>query len=151
MSVAEKAVSTLVSRAPKVMGPHTHALADYALATMCLVGGVVMARRNKRAALGALLCGGATLLNSLLTDYPGGRWREISFHTHGRIDATLAGISAGIPQAFGFEEQRELRFFESYAMASTLVAAITDYERPLDCCRQQRLVPPMASLARSKR
>lgn len=130
MPLAQKAVSTLSGRIPKVMGPNAHALADYALSAICIVGGIVLLRRSKRAALGALLCGGAGLLNSLFTDYPGGRWRRISFPTHGRIDAALAGVTARIPQALGFDDERESRFFESQALAATLVAAMTNYDYP---------------------
>ena len=56
---------------------------DYGFAAMA----AMFWGRNKRAAIGAAMCAGAVTATALLTNYPGGVKRVISFHTHGRIDA----------------------------------------------------------------
>ena len=65
-------------RLPKVIKPQPHAIVDYAVAGSFMLMGALSWRRNKRAAVGSLICGGATAVNSLLTDYPGGMLRVIS-------------------------------------------------------------------------
>ncbi|HUO61052.1 MAG TPA: hypothetical protein VMU24_10315 [Candidatus Acidoferrales bacterium] len=128
MSILQKSVAMFGGRAPKVIGPTTHAVIDYVVAGTFLFAGVMFWRRNKRAAIGSLACGAATIVNSVFTDYPGGLVPEMSFQTHGRIDAGLAALTATIPSSMGFEEEREARFFESSAIAETIVTALTDFD-----------------------
>jgi len=128
MSILQKSVSMVAGRAPKVIGPKTHALIDYAVAGTLLFAGIRFWRRNKRAALGSMACGAATVLNSVFTDYPGGMVPEMSFQTHGRIDAGLAALTAAIPTSMGFKDEREARFFGSAAIAETIVTALTDFD-----------------------
>ena len=128
MSILQKSVAMFSGRAPKVIGPTTHAIVDYAVVGTFIFAGIMFWRRNKRAAVGAFACGAATTLNSLFTDYPGGVVPEMSFQTHGRIDAGLGALSATIPASMGFEDEREARFFESTAIAETIVTALTDFD-----------------------
>jgi hypothetical protein len=128
MPFLQKSVAMFAGRAPKVIGPTTHAIIDYAVAGTFIFAGIMFWRRNKRAALGAFACGAATTLNSLFTDYPGGIVPEIRFRTHGRIDAGLAALTATIPSSMGFEDEREARFFQSTAIGETIVTALTDFD-----------------------
>jgi hypothetical protein len=128
MSILQKSVAMFSGRAPKVIGPTTHALIDYAVAGTFLFAGIMFWKRNKRAALGSLACGAATVANSLFTNYPGGVVPEITFQTHGRIDAGIAALTATIPASMGFKDDREARFFESTAIAETVVTALTDFD-----------------------
>jgi hypothetical protein len=65
--------------------------------------------------------------NALLTDYPGGAWKEYSFDTHGKIDAGLAGLTATLPSAMFFRDDDEARFFLATGIAETAITALTDF------------------------
>jgi len=51
----------------------------------------------------------------------------MSFETHGKIDAGLAGITAAIPGLMGFANEVPARFFEASAVAESVAAGLTDY------------------------
>ena len=114
---------------PKMISPKGHALTDYAVAGTFLLMGALFWRRNKRASLGALVCGGAGLANNLLTDYPGGVSKTISFPVHGKIDVGLAGMTALMPEFMAFNYEPEKRFFIGQAALMTAVANLTDFSR----------------------
>ena len=112
---------------PKMISPWSHALADYAVAGSFLLMGALFWRKNKRASLGALVCGGAELANNLLTDYPGGVSKTISFPVHGKIDVGLAGMTALTPEFMAFTREPEEKFFIGQAAVMTVVANLTDF------------------------
>jgi hypothetical protein len=65
---------------------------------------------------------------SLLTDYPGGVWRNLSFKGHRTGDigqALLAGLG---PVLFGFAHDREASFFHGQALSELGVIAATDWD-----------------------
>jgi hypothetical protein len=117
----------ITDRMPKMIGPKTHAIIDYAMAATFFTAGALFWRRHKRAALSSFICGAAVTANSLVTDYPGGVWKRISFDTHGKIDAGLAGITATMPSAMFFRDDAESRFFLATGVAETAVTALTDF------------------------
>jgi hypothetical protein len=112
---------------PKMIGPKTHAIIDYAVAATFFTAGALFWRRHKRAAISSFLCGAAATANSLLTDYPGGVWKVMSFDTHGKIDAGLAGLTATMPSAMFFRDDAESCFFLATGIAETAVTALTDF------------------------
>jgi hypothetical protein len=114
---------------PKMISPRGHALADYAVAGSFLLLGALFWRKNKRASLGALVCGGAELANSLLTDYPGGVSKTLSYPVHGKIDVGLAGMTALMPEFMAFNDEPENKFFIAQATLITAVANLTDFSR----------------------
>ena len=128
MTITNMAASAVADKLPKVINPKTHAFIDYAMAGTFFVLGAMFWKRNKRAAIAATLCGAATAATSLLTDYPGGVKRVISFHTHGRIDAGLAGMTAAAPNFLAFNDDDEARIFRILALAETAVTGLTDFE-----------------------
>lgn len=128
MPLLQKGMSMLSDRMPKVIGPKAHAIIDYAVAGTFFAMAAYFWRRNKRAAISSIVCGAATTVNSMVTDYPGGVWKEMSFQNHGRVDVGLAGLTATIPDMMGFSKENEARFFEVQAVAETLVAGLTDFE-----------------------
>jgi hypothetical protein len=133
MALWQKGFRAAVGKMPKVIDPTTHAALDYAVAGSFLLMGVLFWKRSKRAAIGSLFCGGATVANIMLTDYPGGTHPIISYKAHGRIDAGLAGITAAVPRIMRFADEQEARFFEIEALANTAIAGLTDfdyYDRP---------------------
>jgi hypothetical protein len=70
----------------------------------------------------------------MMTDYPGGIWRVISFKGHGvafkghgvadAMQAALAGLG---PALFGFANDPEARFFYGQAASEVGVIATTDW------------------------
>jgi hypothetical protein len=128
MPLAQTATRVVADRLPKVIGPKAHAVADYSVASLFLFMGAMFWNRNKRAALAAFVCGGATAAVSMLTDYPGGVKRVISYRTHGRIDAGLAGLTAAMPNFMAFNDEEEAKYFRTMALAETVVTGLTDYE-----------------------
>jgi hypothetical protein len=128
MPLAQTATRVVADRLPKVIGPKAHAIADYSVVGIFLLMGAAFWGRNKRAAIAALACGGATAATSLVTDYPGGVKRVINYRTHGRIDAGLAGLAAAMPNFLAFQDEREAKFFRTMALAETVITGLTDYD-----------------------
>src|SRR3954468_20491066 len=104
MPFTDMAARAVADKLPKIINPKTHAFIDYAMAGTFFVLGAMFWKRNKRAAIGAMLCGAATTATSIITDYPGGVKKVISFHTHGRIDAGLSGMTAAAPNFLAFND-----------------------------------------------
>jgi hypothetical protein len=127
MPLWEQGTRALARRMPKVISPTTHAAADYAVAGIFFLGAAWLWKRNRRAAVGSLLCGGAKVANALLTNYPGGAVAAISYRTHGSLDASIAGITASTPMLMGFSDQPEARLFSIQALTETVVSGMTDY------------------------
>lgn len=130
MALTDTATRLLADRLPKVIDPKTHAIIDYAVAGSFLAMSAFYWSRSKRASLAALMCGGAVAATSLLTDYPGGIKKAISFQTHGKIDAGLAGLTATAPSFFAFGDDDEAAFFRTMAIGESLVTGLTDFDRP---------------------
>jgi hypothetical protein len=127
MALTDMATRAVTERLPKVIKPKAHAVLDYAMAGALITLGAFFWKRNKRAAIGAIACGGATLATSLLTDYPGGIKPMISFETHGKIDAGMAGMTATIPTFLAFGDEDEAKYFRGAALAETLITGMTDF------------------------
>ena len=127
MPILTSATHVLTRRMPKIISPKAHAVVDYVTAGAFLLTGASYWSRNKRAALGAFVCGGAELATSLLTDYPGGVKKVISFRNHGRIDLGLAAMTATMPEFMGFRHDREKSFFLAQAALITAVTDLTDF------------------------
>ena len=127
MPLTHSAVKFLTRRSPKFISPKAHAFADYAIAGSFFMAGALMFRRNKRAAISAFVCGGAEIVTSLCTDYPGGITDAISFPTHGRIDMGMAAMAATLPDLMEFGDEKETWVFRAQAIAMTAVAGLTDF------------------------
>jgi hypothetical protein len=127
MALMQKGVALAAGRMPKI-SPRTHAALDYAIAGSFVLMGALFWRRNRRAAMGALFCGGATAAVSLLTDYPGGVKKVIPYSLHGKIDSGLIAMTAAMPRLMNIEDQRETKFFSRQALAKTAITAMTDFD-----------------------
>lgn len=127
MPLLHKSACLCSTRLPKLFHPGVHSVVDYSFAALFFTAGALFWRRHKSASVSALLCGAGVMLNSLFTDYPGGVVPAISWETHGRIDAGVAGIAAAIPGLMGFADEAQARFFVASAVAESLVAGLTDY------------------------
>ena len=129
MALTDAAARLVADRLPKVIDAKTHAIIDYVVAGSFLAMGAFFWKSNKRAAIGAFVCGGAAAATSMLTDYPGGIKKVISFPTHGKIDAGLAGLTAAVPNFFAFSDDDESSFFRTVAVAEIIIAGLTDFEQ----------------------
>ena len=128
MPLLQQAVRMATGRMPKAIDPPTHAVIDYAVAGSFLVMAALFWRRNRRAAVASLLCGGATAANIALTRYPGGAYDAVSYKTHGRVERGLAGITAMMPKVMGFSDQPEARAFSTMALVATAATSLTDFD-----------------------
>jgi hypothetical protein len=105
--------------------PKAHAVIDYASVGIFLGSAAWFWRRNRRAALASLLCGGAELGLMLLTDYPGGRKKILSFETHREIDYGLAALTATMPESLAFKGDAGTKLFRVQGALLTLVGELT--------------------------
>jgi hypothetical protein len=128
MALLQKGVALAAGRMPKMISPRVHSALDYAVAGSFLLMGALLWKRNRRAAIGSLLCGGATAAVSLLTDYPGGARKIISYPMHGQIDTGLIAMTAAMPRLVNIEDDREAKFFARQALAKTAITAMTNFD-----------------------
>ncbi len=128
MPMLVRATKWATEKMPKTITPKTHAIIDYAMAAGFFGMAAFFWRRDKRASVSCLLCGVAEAMNSLLTDYPGGVSRAISFETHGTIDVGLIGLVASLPGLMRFSRQAEARFFGLQGAAMAAVCGLTDFQ-----------------------
>ena len=123
MPILNKVAQFAVKAIPDAITPKAHALVDYTNVAVFLISAGLFWRRNKRAALGALISGGAALAVNLLTDYPGGVKRVIPFRRHRDIDFGLAALSATMPEFLAFDDDPERKFFIA---EGTVISAVTE-------------------------
>lgn len=128
MAMADTATRMLANKLPKVLDAKAHAVADYVTAGGFFILAASFWGRNKRAAIAAGMCGGAIVATSMLTNYPGGMKKMISFETHGRIDAGLAGLTAAMPDFMAFRDEAEAKYFRGAALAEMIITGLTDYD-----------------------
>lgn len=121
-------LTTRTDRVPKVIDPATHAVLDYLTAGTFIAMGFGLLGRNRRAAGLAFANGFAVLGLSLMTDYPGGVFRTVSFKTHGTVDMMQAGMSAMGPALLGFAGEPEAQMFHAQAAVEAAVVAATDWD-----------------------
>src|SRR5271157_675610 len=129
MALMQKSVALAAGRMPKKISPRVHAALDYAIAGSFLLAGALFWKRNRRAAVGSLLCGGATAAVSLLTDYPGGVRKVIPYAMHGQIDTGLIAMTAAMPRLVSIENTPQAKFFSREALAKTAITAMTDFDQ----------------------
>jgi len=77
MPILNSAVQIAAKPFPRAISPKAHAIIDYVTVGSFLMTAAWFWRRSKRAALAALISGGAELAVSLLTNYPGGSRKQL--------------------------------------------------------------------------
>jgi len=127
MPLLDQAAKFATNKMPKVINPTAHAIIDYAMAASFFGMAAFFWRRNRRAAVSALVCGAAETATALCTDYPGGVVEVIGFATHGGIDAGLSGIVASLPGMLRFSDDPEAKFFMVQGVALAAVTGLTDF------------------------
>lgn len=128
MALLQKGIALAAGRMPKMISPRVHSALDYAIAGSFFMMGALLWKRNRHAAVGSLVCGGATAAVSLLTDYPGGVRKVISYPMHGQIDTGLIAMTAAMPRLVNIENDRSAKFFARQALAKTAITAMTDFD-----------------------
>jgi hypothetical protein len=111
---------------PPIITPKTRSVLDHINVGVLLMSGAWFWRRNKRAALGALVGGGAALALNLLTTYPGGAKKVIPFRSRREIDLGLAGMISTMPEFFAFKNNQERKLFIAEGI---LIAVVTELTR----------------------
>jgi len=124
----ETRTATAIARAQRAITPAQHAVLDYSVAATFLAYGMHVARRNRAAARLAYANGAMVLGMSLLTNYPGGVYRALSFRTHRTGDILQAALAGLGPMLFGFAEDPEAKFFYGQAMSEAGVIAATNWD-----------------------
>lgn len=122
-----KDMNDMTRAVPKIIDAKTHAVLDYLTAGTFLAAGFALRRRHPRAAGLAFTNGVAVLGLSMMTDYPGGVWRTLSFRAHGAADMVQASMCALGPTLLGFATDPEAQFFHGQAAVEAAVVAATDW------------------------
>jgi hypothetical protein len=131
MPILNNMAKLVVKPLPRTITPKTHAVLDYVTVGLFFGAASWFARRNKRAALAAMICGGAELAVCLLTDYPGGARRIIDFAERREIDLGLAAMSASMPAFLAFRDDPEKGFFLAQGMLISAATALSQFpEKP---------------------
>jgi hypothetical protein len=112
---------------PRMLSPKAHSVVDYIAAGSFLISAGFFWQRNQRAALAALICGGSELAVSLMTDYPGGVTKRISFRRHREIDLGLAAMTATMPEFLAFKDDAERKFFLAQGALITAATELTQF------------------------
>jgi hypothetical protein len=113
---------------PPMISPGQHAVLDYSVAATFFALAMHHRNRNSAAAGLAFANGAMVLVMSMLTDYPGGIWRRISFKTHRALDMVQAALSGLGPILFGFRDAPEAKAFYAQASSEVGVITMTDWE-----------------------
>ena len=121
----------------KIVKPLPHAIIDYAWAGAMMAAPWLFGFRKNRAAMIHAVSSGAAILGlSLMTRYPLGAVKWISFPVHGVIEASAGLNTALAPWLLGFSDDRGAKLTHLIGGLSTLgVAAMTDYraaEKPYE-------------------
>jgi len=109
------------------ISPTQHAVLDYGVASMFFALGFKYRNQNRAASTLAFVNGGMVLGMSMLTDYPGGVWRRISFKTHGVLDVVQAALTGFGPALMGFADTPEAKTFYAQAASEVGVVSMTDW------------------------
>jgi hypothetical protein len=125
MPMLNSAVRIAAKPFPKAISPKAHAMIDYMIVGSFFVTAASFWKRNKRAAIAALIVAGADLAVSLLTNYPGGAKKVINFRTHRDIDFGLGAMAATLPEFLAFKDEAERKFFLAQGAVITAVTQLT--------------------------
>jgi hypothetical protein len=138
MAMFNNVLKMAIKPMPDVISPKGHALIDYMIAGAFFATAGMFWRRNKRAALASVLCGGAQLGVSMLTDYPGGVQRAIRFSRRRRLDLGLAATTAAMPKFLNFEDEPQRRFFTTQGVLITVASELTQFPKRDDELNERR-------------
>jgi len=110
------------------ISPAQHAVLDYGVAATFFAFGLSVLSRHRSAAALAFVNGAVIVGMSLLTDYPGGLIRTLSFRAHRTGDIAQAALAGFGPILFGFGSDAEAKYFYGQAASEVGVIAATDWD-----------------------
>lgn len=124
-----------LSAGPKPLKPLPHGAIDYAMAgTLMAAPWLFGFSRNRRATASSVVSGAAILGLSLMTKYPLGAVKRVSFPVHGVVETAAGLLNVAAPWTLGFSRDRAAKLTHVLSGLATLcVVAMTDYraaERP---------------------
>jgi hypothetical protein len=125
MPILTSAAQIAAKPFPKAISPKAHAIIDYITVGAFFMSAAWFWGRSKRAAIAALISGGADLAVSLFTNYPGGVKKVIHFHTHRDIDFGLGAMTATMPEFLAFKDEDEKKFFLAQGVIISVVSQLT--------------------------
>jgi hypothetical protein len=112
---------------PARISPAQHAVLDYSVAATFFSIGASLRSSHPRASTLAYVNGAMVLGMSLLTDYPGGLYRKLSFRGHRTGDIVQAALAGLGPLLLGFGRDKEATYFYGQALSEVGVIAATDW------------------------
>ncbi len=129
MALLDIGTRALSNRLPKVISPKTHAIIDYAsVGAFVVMGALFWKRDQKRAAISSWVCGAQQATLAMLTDFPGGVAKVVSYDTHLKIDAGFAGLVGTAPNLLGFSDEWPSIFFRSQGVAIAATTGMSEEE-----------------------
>ena len=138
MAMLNNFVKTAVKPLPNVISPRGHAVIDYLIAGAFLATAGLFWKRNRRAAVASLVCGGAHLGVTLLTDYEGGARPVIDFSKRRKLDLGLAAMTAAMPKFMNFEDEPERKFFAAQGLVMTVANELTQFPQEDEVEKRRR-------------
>jgi hypothetical protein len=127
MALAQTGVKAITNRLPKVISPRQHAIIDYISAGSFLLGGLLMFKNHKRAAIASFACAAAEANNVMMTDMPGGLWPVYSQKTHAAMDAVLSTATEFLPNIMMFTDEWPAWFFRAKGLELATVTGLTNF------------------------
>ena len=114
----------------KVLKPLPHGVIDYTMAGAMIAAPWLFGfRRNRTATINSIGSGVAILGLSLMTRYPLGAVKMVSFPTHGVIETIAGAATVTAPWLMGFSRNRSATWTHVVSGLGTLaVVAMTDYQ-----------------------
>ena len=125
MPILTSAAQIAAKPFPKAISPKAHAIIDYMTVGAFFMSAAWFWKRNKRAAIAAIISGGAELAVSLFTNYPGGVTKVINFRTHRDIDFGLGAMTATMPEFLAFKDEDEKKFFLAQGAMISVISQLT--------------------------
>jgi hypothetical protein len=113
---------------PKMISPGAHAVLDYGVASTYFALWAKMRGQHEAAARLACINGTMVLGLAMLTNYPGGVFRTLSFKTHRTMDWVQAAVAGFGPLLMGFAGDPEAAPFYAQATSEVGVIAATDWD-----------------------
>lgn len=129
MAMLNNLIKTAVKPLPDVISPKGRMIVDYMIAGAFFATAGLFWRRNKRAATASLLCAGAQLGVSMLTNYGGRERKPIDFSTRRKLDLGLAAMNAAMPEFLNFEAASEKKFFVAQGLLMTVANELTRFPK----------------------
>lgn len=128
MAVLNAVAKAITKPMPRIISPSSHSSLDYVTAGVFLASAGFFWRRNKRAAIAALVSGTAVAAVSALTKYPGSVNGVFGLERHRNIEVGLAAMVATMPAFFSFDDEPEKNFFRIQGVLMTCISELTDLD-----------------------